>query len=79
MRRKIAILIAALTLGLAGCEIATAPQGSSGTDAEAKFDGIGGTLGSGYGAPTSQRDTLDQSTAGADPTGRIGGTLGSGY
>lgn len=79
MRAKI-LLFCAVLFGAGACELPTVShERSSGIDAEASFDGIGGTLGSGYGAPMSP-DSLNQpATASADTTGRIGGTLGSGY
>jgi hypothetical protein len=77
MRYRIAVLIGTLVLAVGACESATAPALRSGGDARPGFDGAGGTLGSGYGAPRAPADTSQQATA--DTTSRIGGTLGSGY
>lgn len=77
MRYRITLLLGTLVLALGGCESATAPAFRSGGDSRPGFEGVGGTLGSGYGAPHAPADSSQ--TAAADTTGRIGGTLGSGY
>ena len=79
MRRRIAFWTVLLALGLGACEnTATTPDRMrSGASATAGFDGVGGTLGSGYGV--RQTDTTNYSTTMADTMGRVGGTLGSGY